>query len=94
MKDIKDLGKQALYALIVVLVTMLVTGVFAKNDKIKNAATKQELNMVEERSNRYTDDVMGTHEKKEVVRDAAIDAQYNQIQSDLTLIKKYLIEKK
>lgn len=94
MKDIKDLGKQALYALIVVLVTMLVTGVFAKNDKIKNAATKQELNMVEERSNRYTDDVMTTHEKKEIVRDAAIDAQYNQIQSDLTLIKKYLIEKK
>lgn len=94
MKTLKELGKQALIVVMTILLTMLISGGFTRAEKIKNSASKDDLIKAEQNAKKYTDDVMQIHEKKESVRDQALDTQYQQIQSDLNIIKKYLIEKK
>jgi hypothetical protein len=63
MEEMNEFIKIAMTASITTLVTLGIASIFRKNDKIRNAATKKDLQETESNAKSYTDSKITDHEK-------------------------------
>ena len=83
MEEMNEWIKIAMTASITTLITLGIASMFRKNDKIRNSATKKDLEETENKAKKYTDDAIVNHEKIH----RSIEDNFTDIKQDNTRIE-------